>query len=68
MNKKIFIVWNQAKTEGFTTDDEQLAYEVRKSADSNCYRGDGLYSEVAAAFCNRWVNDICTIQEIRLEE
>lgn len=57
-----FIVWNHDKTEGFVTTDQQLAYEVRKSADSNCWTADGEYSPVGVAFCNRWGNEDCTME------
>lgn len=61
---KYFIVWNEAKTEGFATTDEQLAYEVRKSSDTNCYTKDGDPSVVAMAFCDRWHEDACTIETV----
>lgn len=65
---KRFIVWNAARTEGFITDDPQLAYEVRKSSESNCYNElAGELSSVAMAFCNRWCEDDCTIQEIEVD-
>ncbi len=59
-----YIVWNADKTEGFATTDEQLAYEVRKSADTNCYDENGRYSEVGAEFCNRYSEEHCTIEVI----
>ena len=58
-----FIVWNQAKTEGFVTTDRQLAYEVRKSADSNCYYGNGDGTAFTAmAFAQQWGEDNCTTE------
>ena len=63
---KAFIVWNAAKTEGFVTTDEQLAYEVRKSADTNCFDKDGRQSRVGQQFCEDWCNDTCSIQEIKI--
>lgn len=63
---KYFIVWNELKTEGFVTDDEQLAYEVRKSADTNCVDKDYCLSQVAVAFCHRWCDDNCTMEEVTL--
>lgn len=60
-----FIVWNEAKTEGFVTTDKQLAYEVRKGSSSNCYDGNGIRSDVGIAFCNAWVNDDCTMEEVK---
>lgn len=59
-----FIVWNEKRTEGFATMDRQLAYEVRKGSDTNCYDADGNRSDVAVAFCDRWVDDNCTIEEV----
>lgn len=61
---KTLIVWNAARTEGFATTDEQLAYEVRKSADSNCYHIDGEPSPVAREFCERWFPGTCTTQDV----
>lgn len=58
-----WIVWNEAKTEGFATTDEQLAYEVRKGATSNCFT-DGDRSDVGIAFADRWVDDNCTIEQV----
>jgi len=63
---KVFIVWNEAKTEGFVTIDKQLAYEVRKSADTNCYNAKGERSDVAVAFIERWFEDNCAMQEIEI--
>ncbi|MFA6064049.1 MAG: hypothetical protein WC736_15780 [Gallionella sp.] len=63
---KYFIVWNESKTEAFVTVDAGLAYEVRKSADSNCVDADGRHSETAVAFCNDWFEDNCTIEEREL--
>lgn len=59
---KYYIVWNEAKTEGFVTTDKQLAYEVRKGSDSNCFDEKGIPSEIAVAFCLRWCEDNCTIE------
>jgi hypothetical protein len=64
--KTYYIVWNGSKTEGFITADHPLAYEVRKSAASNCYDTDGNPSPVGVAFCERWWEDNCTIEEIQL--
>lgn len=63
---KRYIVWNETKTEGFITFDAQLAYEVRKSSDTNCFDEFGNHSAVGVAFCERWFNDNCTIEEIEL--
>jgi hypothetical protein len=62
-----YVVWNGAKTEGFATDDKQLAYEVRKSAASNCYDAQGVFSLSAATFCEKWAQDDCTIQTLGSE-
>jgi hypothetical protein len=59
-----YIVWNAARTEGFVTTDHALAYEVRKSASSNCSTSWGGQSEVAKAFCERWYLDVCTIETL----
>ena len=62
--KNYYIVWNQEKTEGFITDDEQLAYEVQKSAESNCYRKNGSESKVAKIFAKTF--DKCITQKVIL--
>ena len=60
---KYWIVWNGDKTEGFVTTDHQLAYEVRKSAESNCFDENGRRSIVGQAFCEAWGEDDCTMEE-----
>lgn len=64
MQSNAWVVWNEARTEGFVTTDQKLAYEVRKSASSNCYDAEGNRSDVAVAFCERWSADNCTIEEV----
>ena len=64
----MYIVWNNDKTEGFITLDKQLAYEVRKSADSNCYDKEGNLSEVAVAFCNVWGDKTCKLSVMKNKE
>lgn len=64
--RNYFIVWNDAKTEGFITDDHQLAYETRKGSDTNCYTGDGRQCNTAIAFIGDWEEDSCTIEEVQL--
>lgn len=59
-----WIVWNNAKTEGFATTDQQLAYEVRKGAGSNCFTSDGMYAPVAVEFINKWGDEDCTTEEV----
>ena len=59
-----WIVWNNAKTEGFATTDQQLAYEVRKSSDTNCFNANGERSNVAVEFCNQWGGEDCTTEEV----
>jgi len=49
-----WMVLNNAKTEGFITTDQQLAYEVRKGADSNCFSEEGRRCNAAVEFCERW--------------
>ena len=66
--KEYHIVWNEAKTEGFITTDKQLAYEVRKGADTNCYHEDGKCSHVGVAFCTEWVDDDCTTETVRPDD
>lgn len=63
---KAYIVWNQARNEGFVTTDAQLAYEVRKSSESNCFDENGRQSTVGQAFCHAWGDEDCTIQEIEI--
>jgi hypothetical protein len=64
---KAFIVWNKDKTEGFVTTDRQLAYEVRKGSESNCFHENGNQSCVAQQFCNEWsIGEDCTMQEIEI--
>lgn len=59
-----FIVWNDAKTEGFVTNDRQLAYEVRKGAESNCYDRDGRRSDLGVAMIEIWGDDTCNIETV----
>jgi 5-methylcytosine-specific restriction endonuclease McrA len=65
---KAYIVWNEARTEGFVTVDKQLAYEVRKSASSNCFDQDGRQSTVGQAFCEAYVDDNCTTEEVEVQD
>lgn len=58
-----YIVWNENKTEGFLTKDKQLAYEVRKSSDTNCYDENGNFSVAGAGFCKKYAEENCTIKE-----
>lgn len=66
MNKKYYIVWNEAKTQGIIVDEYSLAYEARKGSESNCYDENGNQSLIAVAFCDQTGDDNCTIQEIIL--
>lgn len=61
----LFIVWNEEKTEGFITADKQLAYEVRKCADSNCYDGNGNKCDVGIAFIEKWGEGNLTMEELK---
>lgn len=62
-----FIVWNEHKTEGFITTDEQIAYEVRKGSDSNCFDVDGNESKLGRNFCHLYsCYEDCTIQKIEV--
>ena len=62
MAKEYWIVWNADRTEGFITEDQQLAYEVRKSSDTNCFDYNGRRSDVAIAFCDAWGDQDCTME------
>lgn len=63
----MWIVWNTHKTEGFVTQDYQVAYEARKGADTNCYSEDGERSDLAVAFCERWSHaEDCSMEEFPL--
>jgi hypothetical protein len=59
-----YIVWNESKTEGFATVDSQLAYEVRKGSDTNCFDADGNRSDTGIAFIEAWGDDNCTIEQV----
>lgn len=61
-NTTIYIVWNEDKTEGYATTDQQLAYEVRKSADSNCYTATGKPAPLGQYFCGLYGDGNCTTQ------
>ena len=65
---KAYIVWNADKSEGFVTTDYQLAYEVRKGCESNCYDEKGRLSRTAVQFCDDWYYDDCTIEEIEIDK
>jgi hypothetical protein len=65
---KIYLVWNEEKTEGFFTTDQGVAYEARKSADTNCYDQNGKRSDLAIAFCNIHGEGNCTMQELDIQE
>lgn len=60
-------VYNNDKSACFETTDLQLAYEVRKGADTNCHCDDAELQRKAIEFCEKysWEED-CTI-EIVLE-
>jgi len=65
--RKVYIVWNNDRTEGFVTADEQMAYEARKGAISNCYSSEGIKSELATRFCEVYSEEEdCTIEEINV--
>lgn len=64
---KGFLVLNEDKTEGFFTTNEALAYEVRKSSESNCFNSKtGEWSSVGAKFCDAWSQDSCSTQVIEV--
>lgn len=64
-----YIVWNDARTEGYVTFDKQVAYEARKGAESNCFDQDGTQMKLAQAFCDVYsgAND-ATTQIIVIED
>lgn len=65
---KIYIVWNEAKTEGYATTEHQLAYEVRKGSDTNCHHeATGEQATIAVAFCEAYADQNCTIEEIKYD-
>ena len=59
-----YIVWNEDKTEGFATTDKKLAYEVRKSSESNCFDENGRQSHVGQEFCEQWWEGNCTTETV----
>lgn len=61
-----YIVWNESRTEGFITNEHQLAYEVRKGSVGNCYREDGTYSKVGVEFAETFMDENCTIEKVEL--
>lgn len=66
--RKLYIVWNNHKSEGYVTDDYQMAYEARKSATSNMFNAQGEWQPLGAAFGSIFYQDDCAIQEIEVEE
>lgn len=67
ISMKAYIVWNEARTEGFATVDKQLAYETRKGATGNCHNEDGKLAIVALEFIGEWGDGNCTIEEVSVE-
>lgn len=65
--KKYFIVWNADKTKGVVVDEEQLAYEIRKGNDSNCYDQHGYAFRTGQKFCDEFAEHNCTIQIIEVK-
>ena len=64
-----YIVWNNDRTEGYVTFDEQVAYEARKGAQSNCFDPNGTQMKLAQAFCEVYSHDEdCTRQTIVISE
>lgn len=52
-----YIVWNDARNEGYVTFDKQVAYEARKGAHSNCYDRDGNVMRLAQTFCETYSDE-----------
>ena len=61
-----FVVWNEARTEGYVTFDKQVAYEARKGAESNCFDSNGTQMHLAQAFCEVTGIQNCTVQKIEI--
>lgn len=61
---KGYLVLNQNKTQGFFTTDAQLAYEVRKGADTNCVDERGQISETGIAFTRQFIDETATKHEV----
>jgi len=59
-----YIVWNAARTEGYITFDEQVAYEARKGAESNCFDENGTQMKLAQAFCEIYSGSDDAIRQI----
>lgn len=64
----VYLVWNEQRTEGFFTTDKGVAYEARKSSDTNCYDEYGNRSDLAIAFCNIHGDGDCTMEEIIVQD
>jgi hypothetical protein len=63
----IYLVWCKEKQAGFATEDFQLAYEVRKGADTNIgwVESDNLL-HLAYMFCENYSNYYdCEIIEVK---
>ena len=54
------------RSEGFATTDQQLAYEVRKGSDMNCFDENGRSSDAGVAFIDAWWEHDCVTQEVDL--
>lgn len=64
-----YIVWNADRTEGYVTFDQQVAYEARKGAESNCFDENGTQMKLARAFCEIYSNaNDATTQSILIGE
>jgi hypothetical protein len=68
MPEKFYVAWNEAKTQGFATTDQQLAYEARKGSDTNCFDENGVRSDIAIAFCGATGDENCTIQSVNVAQ
>lgn len=66
-NKQVHLVWNEQRTEGFFTTDKQLAYEARKSSDTNCCDENGNQSKLAVAFCDIHGEGNCETQVLNIQ-
>lgn len=65
---KVYIVWNEHKSEGYVTADYQVAYEARKSATSNMFNANGEWQPLGAAFGSIFYQDNCVLEEHEIKD
>lgn len=59
-----WVVWNEARNEGFVTTDQPLAHAVCNFPAIHCRDSEGNFSELGAKFSEQYGNDNCTIEEV----